>query len=69
MATWYEHYETVETGELESDLESLHSYFDSCSEIGQGFSTKDVVQERALLLELWKRGIKRHFWKEWELGN
>lgn len=47
--------EELTVNELHDELQDLDYYLESCAEIGQGWSTKDVVRRTRLVDELAKR--------------
>ena len=61
-ATFAEFVASLDTGELWEQLSSLHSYFDSCHESGQGINTKEVAWERGFIEALRNRGQRATYW-------
>lgn len=47
--------EELTVNELHDEIQDLDYYLEPCAEIGQGWSTKDVVRRRKLVEELAKR--------------
>jgi hypothetical protein len=47
--------EELTVNELHDEIQDLDYYLQSCAEIGQGWSTKDVVRRTRLIEELDKR--------------
>lgn len=47
--------EELTVNELHDEIQDLDYYLESCAEIGQGWSTKDVVRQTQLIEELAKR--------------
>jgi hypothetical protein len=55
MLTRNKQVEELTVNELHEELQDLDYYLESCAEIGQGWSTKDVVRRTKLVEELDKR--------------
>jgi hypothetical protein len=55
MLTRNKEVEELTVNELHDEIQDLDYYLQSCAEIGQGWSTKDVVRRTRLIEELDKR--------------